>query len=66
MIYLIQTIYHVTETNDPFRLLKIGHTEDKNKQTRYYQYKLHNPLFKVLHVIPNAIENNERKAHKTL
>lgn len=37
-----------------------------SKERRYYQYKLHNPLFKVLHVIPNAMENNERKAHKTL
>lgn len=37
-----------------------------SKERRYSQYKLHNPLFKVLRVIPNAIENNERKAHKTL
>lgn len=63
MIYLIQTIYHITETNSPFRLLKIGYTEDKNKQVRYCQYKLHNPLFEVLFEIPNATEDDERKVH---
>ena len=63
MIYLIQTIYHITKTNSPFRLLKIGYTEDSKKKSRYIAYRLHNPLFEVLYEIPNATEDDERKVH---
>ena len=45
MIYLIQITYYNETENIPIKLLKIGYTKDENKDIRYSQYKMHNPLF---------------------
>lgn len=54
MIYLIRTKY------EKVSLLKIGYTKDSRKKERYYQYKMHNPLFEVLYEIPNGTEDDEK------
>ena len=61
MIYLIETTYYNKTTQEIVDLLKIGYTGDSNKQTRYIQYRLHNPLFRVVYEIPEATELEEKK-----
>ena len=61
MIYLIETTYYNKTTQEIVDLLKIGYTGDSNKQTRYTQYRLHNPLFRILYEIPEATELEEKK-----
>ena len=65
MLYLIESSgYKVGENNNSisyFRLLKIGYTEDSNKDKRFLQYKLHNPTCQVLYEIPGATEDHEKR-----
>lgn len=64
MLYLIESSgYKVGENNSIsyFRLLKIGYTEDSNKDRRFLQYKLHNPTCQVLYEIPGATEDHEKR-----
>lgn len=64
MIYLIESAgYEVRENNSIsyFKLLKIGYTEDNNKDKRFLQYKLHNPTCQVLYEIPEATEDYEKR-----
>ena len=57
MIYLIKTDY-IDGT-----LLKIGYTEDKNKEKRFSSYKMHNPKSVVLFTIPGGTEKHEKAIH---
>lgn len=57
MIYLIKTEYK------EITLLKIGYTGDDNKESRYSQYKLHNPCCKVIFEVPEGTEELERALH---
>ena len=64
MIYLI--ISSAVRENEKgekeyFDILKIGYTEDKNKNRRFDQYFLHNPTCKILKIIPNATQEQESK-----
>lgn len=64
MIYLIESAgYEVRENNSIsyFKLLKIGYTEDNNKDKRFLQYKLHNPTCQILFEIPGATEDHEKR-----
>ena len=64
MIYLIMSSAMKENENgniEYFRVLKIGYTEDKNKDKRFDQYYLHNPTCKVLKIIPNATQEQESR-----
>ena len=61
MIYVIETTYYNKITKEIIDLLKIGYTRDKDK--RFTQYKLHNPLFQVLYEIPECDEEIEKSLH---
>jgi hypothetical protein len=50
MIYLIKSAGY-DENENLIHLLKIGYTEDNNKDKRFQLYKLHNPTCKVLYEI---------------
>ena len=63
MIYLIQITYYNETENIPIKLLKIGYTKDENKDIRYSQYKMHNPLYQVIYEIPGATEEQEKALH---
>ena len=63
MIYLIQITYYNEIENIPIKLLKIGYTKDENKDIRYSQYKMHNPLYQVIYEIPGATEEQEKALH---
>ena len=60
MIYLIKSAGY-DEKGDFIHLLKIGYTEDNNKDKRFQLYKLHNPTCKVLYEIPNLPEDIEKR-----
>lgn len=60
MIYLIKSAGY-NEKGDFIHLLKIGYTEDNNKDKRFQLYKLHNPTCKVLYEIPNLPEDIEKR-----
>ena len=57
MIYVIKVEYKDID------LLKIGYTKDENKDTRYSQYKMHNPLYQVIYEIPGAGRDKEKALH---
>ena len=57
MIYVIKIEYKNID------LLKIGYTKDENKDIRYSQYKMHNPLYQVIYEIPGATEEQEKALH---
>ena len=62
MVYLIESAgYNKTSDGklEYFQLLKIGYTDDKGKDRRYSQYKLHNPTCEVLFEIPFGTEDHE-------
>jgi hypothetical protein len=61
MIYLIETTYYNKDTNKVLDLLKIGYTEDNNKDKRFTLYKLHNPGFKLLYEILGYNEDIEKR-----
>ena len=63
MIYLIKSAGYKEEEGNisTFFLLKIGYTEDNRKDTRFVQYKLHNPTCQILYIIPEATEEHEKK-----
>lgn len=64
MIYLIMSsaMKEDEKSNiEYFRILKIGYTEDKNKDRRFDQYFLHNPTCKILKIIPSATQEQESK-----
>lgn len=61
MIYLIETTYYNKDTKEVLDLLKIGYTEDNNKDKRFQLYKLHNPTCKVLYEIPDLPEDIEKQ-----
>ena len=65
MIYLIKSSGFSEKNGEIkfFSLLKIGYTNDNNKNKRYDQYKLHNPTISVIHEIPNGTEEQESKLH---
>ena len=58
MIYVIKVEYKDID------LLKIGYTKDENKDTRYSQYKMHNPLYRVIYEIPGGTEEQEKILHQ--
>ena len=61
MIYLIETTYYNKETKEVLDLLKIGYTEDSNKDKRFTLYKLHNPGYKLLYEILGYDEDIEKR-----
>ena len=61
MIYLIETTYYNKNTKEILDLLKIGYTEDSNKDKRFTLYKLHNPGFKLLYEILGYNEDIEKR-----
>ena len=64
MLYLIMSSAMKEDENgnlEYFRILKIGYTEDKNKDKRFDAYFLHNPTCKILKIIPNATPEQESK-----
>lgn len=61
MIYLIETTYYNKETKEVLDLLKIGYTEDSNKDKRFTLYKLHNPRYKLLYEILGYDEDIEKR-----
>lgn len=64
MLYLIISSAMKEDENgkrEYFDILKIGYTEDKNKNRRFDQYFLHNPTCKILKIIPNATQEQESK-----
>lgn len=63
MIYLILSSGFVKseEGMKYFPLLKIGYTEDSNKDRRFLQYKMHNPTCQILFEIPSATEDHEKR-----
>lgn len=61
MIYLIETTYYNKETKEILDLLKIGYTEDDNKDKRFTLYKLHNPGYKLLYEISGYDEDIEKR-----
>ena len=54
MIYVIKVEYKDID------LLKIGYTKDENKDSRFTQYKMHNPLYQVIYEIPGADRDKEK------
>lgn len=60
MIYLIKSAGY-DENENLIHLLKIGYTEDNNKDKRFQLYKLHNPTCKILYEIPDLPEDIEKK-----
>ena len=66
MIYLIESSAFKRKedgTIEYFQLLKIGYTDNSNRDIRYSQYKLHNPTCEILCEILNATEEHEHKLH---
>ena len=66
MIYLIESSAFKRkedETIEYFQLLKIGYTNDSNKDIRYSAYKLHNPTSEVIYEISDGTEEQESKLH---
>jgi hypothetical protein len=61
MIYLIETTYYNKKTKEVLDLLKIGYTEDSNKDKRFTLYKLHNPGYKLLYEILGYDEDIEKR-----
>ena len=61
MIYLIETTYYNKETKEVLDLLKIGYTEDSNKDKRFTLYKLHNPGYKLLYEVLGYSEDIEKR-----
>lgn len=60
MIYLIKSAGY-DESENLIHLLKIGYTEDNNKDKRFQLYRIHNPTCKVLYEIPNLSEDIEKR-----
>ena len=60
MIYLIKSAGY-DESENLIHLLKIGYTEDNNKDKRFQLYKLHNPICKILYEIPDLSEDIEKR-----
>ena len=60
MIYLIKSSGY-DENDNYIHLLKIGYTEDNNKDKRFQLYKLHNPTCKILYEIPDLSEDIEKR-----
>ena len=66
MIYLIESSAFKRKDNgtiEYFQLLKIGYTDDNNKDRRYSQYKLHNPTCEVIYEIPEGTKDHESRLH---
>jgi hypothetical protein len=49
------------ENENLIHLLKIGYTEDNNRDRRFMSYKLHNPTCKILYEIPSLSEDIEKR-----
>ena len=60
-MYKRQTTYYNKETKEVLDLLKIGYTEDSNKDKRFTLYKLHNPGYKLLYEILGYDEDIEKR-----
>ena len=60
MIYLIKSAGY-DENENLIHLLKIGYTEDNNRDRRFMSYKLHNPTCKILYEIPSLSEDIEKR-----
>lgn len=60
MIYLIKSAGY-DENENLIHLLKIGYTEDNNRDRRFMAYKLHNPTCKILYEIPSLSEDIEKR-----
>ena len=59
MIYLIKSAGY-DENENLIHLLKIGYTEDNNRDRRFNAYKLHNPTCKILYELPELTEEDEK------
>ena len=57
MIYVIKVEYHECT------LVKIGYTEDMNKERRFSQYRMHNPLCEVLYELSEGTTDDETNLH---
>lgn len=64
MLYLIYVNNFNKDKNELVELLKIGYTSDQRKESRYSQYKMHYPLFKLLGEIPGGNEDDEKLVQK--
>ena len=60
MIYLIKSAGY-DENENLIHLLKIGYTEDNNRDRRFMSYKLHNPTCKILYEVPSLSEDIEKR-----
>lgn len=63
MLYLIKSSgFRENEDGEIsyFQLLKIGYTDDSNRDSRFSQYKLHNPTCKILFEISGYTEEDEK------
>ena len=66
MIYLIESSAFKRKSNgekEYFQLLKIGYTDDSNRNIRYSQYKMHNPTCEIIHEIPEGNMDQESRLH---
>lgn len=66
MIYVIESSGYKKKDNGErvyFSILKIGFTEDSNKERRYGSYRNHNPCSEVLFKIPGGTEDHEKRLH---
>ena len=66
MIYVIESSgYKKKDSGERvyFSILKIGFTEDSNKERRYGSYRNHNPCSEVLFEIPGGTEDHEKRLH---
>ena len=66
MIYLIESSAFKRKedgTIEYFQLLKIGYTDDSNRNIRYSQYKMHNPTCEIIHEIPEGNMDQESRLH---
>ena len=60
MIYLIKSAGY-DDNENLIHLLKIGYTEDNNRDRRFMSYKLHNPTCKILYEVPSLSEDIEKR-----
>ena len=64
MIYLIKSAAYKNNTDNEYEtILKIGYTKDDGKKSRFDCYITENPTCKILYLIPNGTEQDEKNLH---
>ena len=64
MIYLIlSAAFNKNSENEFEKILKIGYTKDDGKKSRFDCYITENPTIKILYLIPEADEQDEKNLH---